>query len=263
MRIAIVGYGRMGRLIESISRSRGHTVVSRVDPNGITGDSTDPDGSPRTYAEASPDALAGVDVAIEFSHSEAVIDNVRAYLAAGAVVATTGWHNRLGEVEEIWKTSRRALVYGSNFSIGAHLFLRTAAYAASLVSGIEEYDLLIHEIHHGRKRDSPSGTALMLADAVMSAVPRKKTIETSRLDRAIEADELHVSSSRGGSFPGTHTLYLDSSADTIEIRHQARSREGFAMGAVMAAEWIVTRESGVYPVETFISDLVAERLQGD
>ena len=251
MRVAIVGYGRMGHEVEAVLRERGHEIGRIVDP--VVADAADDLYAPAVTREA----LAGCDAVIEFSLPDAVVENIAAYAAAGvpAVIGTTGWLDRLDEVTRSVDGAGGALVYGSNFSIGAHLFFRLAAYAGSLVAGIDEYDLLIHEMHHRGKKDSPSGTALSLAKAVMEQVPRKKRMETARLDRTPEPDELHVSSSRGGSIPGTHTLYLDSTFDTIEVRHQARNRGGFALGAVKAAEWIPGRR-GVFTVEQFIDELL-------
>ncbi|MFW5688816.1 MAG: 4-hydroxy-tetrahydrodipicolinate reductase [Spirochaetota bacterium] len=271
MRVAIVGYGRMGREIEQVLRSRGHEAALLVDPAfepgtgtasaaGSSGSAAGGSPGPRFERELSARALEGCDVAIEFSLADAVTTNVEHYAAAGVpvVIGTTGWLAELPAIEERVRQAGSALVYGSNFSIGANLFFRLAKHAGTLVREIEEYDLMIHEVHHRGKKDSPSGTALTLAEAVLDAVPRKKRIETARLDRAPEPEELHVSSTRGGSVPGTHTLFLDSDADTIEVRHQARSRGGFALGAVRAAEWIVNRQ-GVFTVEQFINDLLEGR----
>jgi 4-hydroxy-tetrahydrodipicolinate reductase len=252
--IAIVGYGRMGKAIEQLATERGHHVSAIIDPV-----LSEPGTSDVVYArEVSTDALAGADVAIEFSVAAGVAENVRRYASTGigAVIGTTGWADSLAEVEESWRSSTRGLVHGSNFSIGANLFLRAAEYAASLVAELEEYDLLIHEMHHGKKKDSPSGTAFALAKRVMKAAPRKRRVRTDPLYREANPAELHISSSRGGSFPGTHTLFLDSDADTIEIRHQARHRGGFVLGAVRAAEWIVDR-TGIFTVDQFVSDLLS------
>jgi len=258
MRVAIVGYGRMGHEIEAVLRARGHEIAAIVDP-AVSGDEIAATGrDPAIRAdEVSRELLSGCDVAIEFSLADAVAAHVDEYARAGVacVLGTTGWLDRLPEVRRTVEASSAALVYGSNFSIGAHVFFRVAAGAGSLVKDLEEYDLLIHEMHHRGKQDSPSGTALTLAEAVLAEVPRKKRIETARLDRAPEPDELHVSSSRGGAIPGTHTLYLDSAADTIEVRHQARNRGGFAIGAVRAAEWIAGR-TGIFTVDQFIDDLL-------
>jgi len=261
MKVAIVGYGRMGRAIEQVALSRGHDVRALIDP-ALTPESEggiQPPTNAQLFTEVTGEALADCDVAIEFSSPDAVMDNIGIYASSdvAAVIGTTGWHDHVAEAEKLWSGSERGMVYGANFSIGAHLFLRTAAYASSLAADLADYDLLIHEIHHGRKKDSPSGTALTLARYVMEAAPRKKSVQPDRLDGAAQETELHVSSSRGGSFPGTHTLYLDSEADTVEIRHQARSRHGFVTGAVTAAEWIRDRR-GVFAVEAFITDLLGK-----
>lgn len=253
MRVAIVGYGRMGHEVERILRMRGHEATSLIDP-AVPAEETS--GRPM-FRSVSSEALENCDVAIEFSHSDGVPENVEVYCASAcpAVIGTTGWDRHLDQVRRRVIASEIGVVYGSNFSIGAHLLVAISRHAASLVAGIEEYDLQIHEVHHRMKKDSPSGTALTLAKAILDAVPRKTVLETARLDRAPEANELHVSSSRVGSVPGTHTLTLDSQADTIEVRHTARNRGGFALGAVRAAEWIVGRP-GPHPVEEFITDLL-------
>ncbi|TVQ25754.1 MAG: 4-hydroxy-tetrahydrodipicolinate reductase [Spirochaetaceae bacterium] len=270
MNIALVGYGQMGRMVHDIALGRGHSVVTVVDPTIVDPTTVDPAtdaaaaaGGP-VYARAlAPELLTGVDVAIEFSLAAAVVDNVRVYAAAGvaAVIGTTGWTDRVDAVASTVADAGVGLVYGSNFSIGAHVFFRVAASAARLVADLDEYDATIHEIHHRRKKDSPSGTALTLAEHVLRALPAKTTIETGRLDRAPHAHELHVSSTRGGANPGCHTLYLDSEADTIEVRHQARSRIGFASGAVRAAEWIAGR-TGLYTVDDFVNDTLDPEHRG-
>lgn len=241
----------MGHEVAAAATARGHDLCSIIEPAGVESPAAP------VYDRLSAEALAGCDAAIEFSLPEAVAANVNAYCDAGvpAVIGTTGWLDQLEQVRARCLESDIGLVYASNFSIGAHIFFRAARYAASLVNGIEEYDLLIHEMHHRRKVDSPSGTALTLAQLVMDAVPRKTRLHTDKFDRAPKADELHVSSSRVGSVPGTHTLIMDSAADTIEVRHQARSRGGFALGSVLAAEWIIDNP-GFHTVDEFVDSLL-------
>ena len=247
MRVAIVGYGRMGHEVESALLSRGHEAGPIIDPAV--------DGSP----ELSPVVLEGSDAVIEFSLPAAVIANARIYAEAGvpAVIGTTGWLEQLQEVESIFASSTTGAVYGSNFSVGAHLLFLMAEAATSLAGNLDEYDLLIHEMHHRGKKDSPSGTALTLAERVLALAPRKNSIVTERLDRAPEQDELHVGSTRGGAVPGTHTLMFDSAADSIEIRHTARNRGGFALGAVRAAEWVRGKQ-GLHEVSRFIAELLGK-----
>lgn len=250
MRVAIVGYGGMGQEVERVLRSGGHEVAVRIDPQ-------QPGADARTLTE---ETARGVDAAIEFSHADAVLDNARAYAKFGvnAVVGTTGWYGKLDELKSILSGSRIGLVYGSNFSIGAHLFFALVAAAVELSNPFPEYDILGWEVHHKRKKDSPSGTALSLARIITSTHARKKKVVTERLDRAPGADELHFASVRGGDVPGIHTVLLDSAFDTIELTHSARSRGGLAIGAVHAAEWIQGKK-GVFEVSDFIQDILGRK----
>ena len=246
MKFALIGYGRMGHEIETVLIERGHEVVLTVDPTpGVA-----------SVGKLSANLLEGLDAAIEFSLPAAIVENARIYAEAGiaAIVGTTGWDAQKSLVESIVKGGKGAFLYGSNFSIGAHLMFALAAKAAQLIAPFADYDIMVHEFHHKNKVDSPSGTALSIAKAITQNLPRKSKIQTKTLDRAILPDELHVSSTRGGSFPGVHSVLVDSLADTIEITHTARSRKGFALGSVLAAEWLVGK-SGFYRVEDFIADL--------
>jgi 4-hydroxy-tetrahydrodipicolinate reductase len=247
MRAVIVGYGSMGREVERTLAERGHAVAARVDSAAGRADAP----------ELTKEIAAKADIAIEFSVADAVAANARRYAALGlsAVVGTTGWQAKLGEVAAVVAGSPIGYLHGSNFSIGAHLFFALVARAARLVDPLPEYDILSWEVHHRRKKDSPSGTALSMAKLVTSVSSRKKRIVTERLDRPIAADELHVASVRGGEVPGIHTVLLDSLFDTVEITHSARSRGGFALGAVRAAEWLAGRH-GMFTVDDFIADLL-------
>ena len=247
MRVAIIGYGSMGHEVEKVLRDRGHQVSARVDPGQDGADA-------RALTEK---IAASSDVAIEFSYAEAVVENARAYARFGlsAVSGTTGWYGRLEEVAGIVRASSIGYLYGSNFSVGAHLFFALAAAAAELSNPCPEYDIMGYEIHHRRKKDSPSGTALTIGKLITATSNRKKKIVTERLDRPPAPDELHVASLRGGEEPGTHTVILDSAFDTIELTHRARSRGGFALGAVRAAEWLAGRK-GMFEVGDFIRDIL-------
>jgi 4-hydroxy-tetrahydrodipicolinate reductase len=247
MKVLLMGYGRMGHEIEAVLSRRGHTVTARIDEAPGLGDAAAP-------AEAH---LKASDVAIEFSLPGAVKKNAAIYVKAGlaAVVGTTGWKNDEDEVRALVEAGGTGFLRSSNFSIGAHIFFALAEEAARLINLFPDYDALLTEIHHNQKKDSPSGTALTAAERVLKNLERKKRIVTDRLDRQIEPDELHVASARVGTVPGIHTLLLDSPADSIEITHTARNRGGFALGAVLAAEWLIGKK-GFFGVEDFIADYV-------
>lgn len=250
MRIAIIGYGSMGKEVERVLRDRGHEVSGRIDPVQKTAD-----------AGSLTEEIAGrTDMAIEFSHAEAVLENARVYARFGisAVSGTTGWYGKLDELSGIISGSKIGYLYGSNFSVGAHLFFALVAAATELSNPCPEYDIMGWEVHHKRKKDSPSGTALTLARIVTAKSERKKKVVTERLDRAPAAEELHFASVRGGEVPGTHTVLLDSAFDTIELTHRARSRGGFALGAVRAAEWLAGKR-GLFEVNDFIQDILGGR----
>ncbi len=243
MKILIVGYGRMGKEVEKVCIARNHTVTARIDPFG--GD----------FEELSIETAKQADMAIEFSLPDAVPANAKLYAAAGinAVVGTTGWLERLDAVKETIAKGKTGYLYGSNFAIGAHLFFKLVALASRLTNKLPEYDILGYEIHHKKKKDSPSGTAKSTAEVILANSDKKDTLVTDKLDRAIAENELHFASLRGGSIPGIHTVLLDSDADTIEITHSARSRVGLALGAVMAAEWLHGKK-GLYTVDDFINE---------
>ena len=246
MNILIVGYGNMGKEVEKALLSRGHKVAGRIDISG-TGDA----------AELNDTWLTKCDGIIEFALSDGVLANAEAYSKAGkpAVVGTTGCFDYLPAIKSMVEQKGGAYLYGTNFSLGAHMFFRLAESAASFVNDLQEYDFMLHEYHHKKKKDSPSGTALTAAERILKASTRKDRAVTTALDRAILPNELHVSSTRGGSIPGIHTFTLDSDADTITIEHSARSRQGFALGAVQALEWLEGR-TGFLTVDSFIDDLL-------
>jgi 4-hydroxy-tetrahydrodipicolinate reductase len=250
MRVVIVGYGSMGHEVEKVLLQRGHAIAARIDTVQAGAD------APALTAD-----IAGrADMAIEFSHAEAVLPNAALYAHAGlsAVCGTTGWFGKLDDVKKLVAGSSVGYLYGSNFSVGAHLFFALVAAASELANACPEYDMLGYEIHHKRKKDSPSGTALTLAKIITAKNKRKTKVVTDKLDRAPAAEELHFASVRGGEVPGVHTILLDSAFDTIEMSHSARSRGGFALGAVRAAEWLAGKR-GLFEVNDFIQDILGGR----
>ncbi len=245
MKALLVGYGSMGKEIEKILISRGHTLAGIVDP--VT------EGK---HKEVTPDLLGKADVVIDFSSPKAVENNCKVYVKGKTpvVMGTTGWEEIRQQIGEMVKKAGIGFVWGSNYSIGAHIFFSLIEKATSLVNPFPEYDILLHEFHHKRKKDSPSGTAINAAERIVEKSDRKDTIITQTLDRQIMGNELHVSSTRGGEIPGTHIALFDSLADTIEITHRARNRSGLALGAVAAAEWVRDKK-GFITVEDFIKEL--------
>jgi 4-hydroxy-tetrahydrodipicolinate reductase len=226
MNIALIGYGKMGHEIEAAARERGDAIVEIYDIDRL--------------ADAA--SLKKADVCIEFSTPDAAVRNIQTAIEAGVdiVVGTTGWYNRLGEIRERVRDS--AVLYSANFSLGVNIYFRIVARAAELMQSATDYDLYVHELHHRMKADSPSGTALRLADILLERIDRKKTIQRDRSEGKIDPSALHVTSTRIGTVPGTHTVTFDSEADQIEITHVAKNRRGFALGALRAAHWVHGRK---------------------
>ncbi|MCX6799130.1 MAG: 4-hydroxy-tetrahydrodipicolinate reductase [Candidatus Diapherotrites archaeon] len=247
MRIALVGFGKMGKITAEAAKAAGHEIVAAIDPLAPGA----------TAKELNKQALHGADVCIDFTAPEAVLDNIKKYCALGvnAVIATTGWYDRIGEARQAAEKSGIGLVYAGNFSIGVNAFYRIVEKAAEIMDSLPEYDVFGVEFHHNAKKDSPSGTAKSIEKILLEKIRRKKSVVEQKLDRKIAPEELHFASVRGGSVPGTHAVYFDCSADTIELKHTARSREGFALGAVKAAEWI-NGKKGFYGIEDMMRELV-------
>jgi len=249
MNIAIIGYGKMGHEIERIAREKGITVKAIIDPAAPGAN----------HREVNKDSLNGIDVAIDFTQPEAAVANIRKYCSLGvnAVVGTTGWYGKLDEVKKDVQKSGIGLIWSGNFSVGVNMFFRIIKSAAKIVDKVPDYDLFAYELHHSKKADSPSGTAKMIGDILIQNIKRKKKVVTDKLDRKIEADELHFASVRGGSVPGTHVVGLDSPADTIELKHTARGRAGFAMGAVMASQWVKGKK-GFFGIDEMMNEIIGE-----
>jgi len=258
MNIALIGYGKMGKMIEQIACAQGHKISAVVDP--FAADAQAGIKISKSIAEAE---LASVDAAIEFTQPDTAVANILALAERKipVVVGTTAWQARLDEVSKAVEKADTSLIWASNFSIGVNMFYRVAWYAAQLANNFSEYDVGGFEIHHNKKMDSPSGTAKTLAEGVLSRIDRKKKIVWETLNRKPEADEIHFPSLRMGSVPGTHSLFFDSQADTIEITHTARGREGFASGAVQAAKWLTAQKRrGVFTVDDMMNDLFKEKV---
>lgn len=222
IRIALIGYGKMGKIIHRVAEERGHHVVLKVD--------LDKDD----ISQITPD----IDVAIEFTRPEAVVSNLKACFQYGVpvVCGTTGWLEHWAIMSELCYETKGGLFYASNYSIGVNIFFHLNQVLASIMNKYDEYDVDLKEIHHTQKLDAPSGTAITLAEGVLSEIHRKSNWVNHE---ATNPDELSILSERIRDVPGTHSVHYRSSIDDIEIKHTAHSREGFALGAIVAAEWLV------------------------
>jgi len=222
MKIALIGYGKMGQTIEKIAKERGHEIVSIIDIDNL--------------GDFNSDSFKSADVAIEFTRPEVALSNIRNCFKANVpiVCGTTGWHEYMPEIKKEIETGNKTLFWSSNYSLGVNIFFALNKYLARLMNQFPDYNVEMTEVHHTQKLDAPSGTAITLAEGVLENLDRKtkwvKEIEEN-------SGELAIKSIREGQVPGIHTVRYESEVDSIEITHDAKSRQGFALGAVIAAEF--------------------------
>lgn len=242
MNIALIGYGKMGHAIERFARQRGHRIVAIIDRDNI---------SDFDSAE-----FRSTDVAIEFTSPAAAVDNYRRCFDRGikVVSGSTGWRDQAAEVEQLCRDVGGTFLWSSNYSVGVNIFFSLNTYLASVMSHFPQYTPSIKEIHHIHKLDHPSGTAITLANDVIAHTPTLSSWSETPADGA-----LLIEHEREGEVPGTHIINWESTVDTITIEHCAKSRDGFALGAVMAAEWASTRQ-GVLSLDDMYRDLIANNL---
>ena len=224
MKIALLGYGKMGKVIERIALERGHKIVLKKDH------------------DSSFEGLENADVAIDFSVPDSAVENISACLNKGIPVisGTTGWLTDYPKMVELCNAKNGSFIYGSNFSLGVNVFFELNEYLAKMMGNLKQYNVSMEEIHHTQKLDAPSGTAITLAEGVIKHTDYANwTLETPI------SNEIHIEAKRIENIPGTHSIFYDSEVDQIEIKHTAHSREGFALGAVIAAEWLVGKK-GVF-----------------
>lgn len=244
MRLALVGTGQMGQAVESVAHERKHEIAARFN-------------SENPLIEADPTAVGGADVAIDFSLPSLGAEHIERYCRWGvsAVIGTTGWYERLDEVKSWVDEYDASILYAPNFSLGVAVLVRALQGVTPLLEQLPEYDAFVHELHHVRKVDSPSGTASMLGRILVDGLSRKKRIETETQHGRIDDEALHVTSTRVGGVFGKHTIGFDSPFDSIELVHEAKNRQGFAFGAVRAAEWLAGRK-GLFTLDDVLEEWV-------
>lgn len=228
MKIALLGYGKMGKTIEQIALQRGHEIVLKIDENSLYYD------------------ITIADVAIDFSIPEAAFKNISTCLNnhVPVISGTTGWLAKLPEAEALCKEKNGAFISASNFSLGVNIFFELNAHLAKMMRNLEQYTISIEEIHHTKKLDAPSGTAITLAEGIIENTNK----ESWALNVTNKETEIPIIAKRIDDVPGTHTVEYKSAVDTIEIKHTAHSRDGFALGAIIAAEWLVGK-TGIFTMK--------------
>ena len=231
MKIGLFGYGKMGKMIEQIAQDRGHTIVAKIDDP-----SQDVDYS-------------SMDVAIDFSTPEAAFDNITNCFKNNVPVisGTTGWLDKYSDAIKICEDNKSAFIYASNFSLGVNIFFELNKQLAKMMAGLNQYKVGMEEIHHTQKLDAPSGTAITLAEGIIE----NTAYENWKLDESSDKT-VSIKSIREGMVPGTHSIAYASSVDTIEIKHEAHNREGFALGAIIASEWIQGK-TGVFSMKDVLN----------
>ena len=242
MKIALLGYGKMGKIIEKIAISRKHEIVLTIDHD--------------TLDDLTVENLQKADVVIDFTMPASVLGNIKHCFDAGVpiIVGTTGWYDQIPEIKQLCEQGNNTLLYGSNFSVGVNIFFHINRLLAKVMNNYPYYDVQVEEIHHTQKLDSPSGTAITIAEGILDNLKTKSewvnvlTTDDKSDDDTVSNNQLLIESLRIDSVPGTHTVIYDSEVDTIEFKHTAHNRNGFALGAVLAAEWIQDKK-GFYSVD--------------
>ena len=239
MKIALLGYGKMGKIIEKIATDRKHEIVLTIDHDNLH--------------DLNAENLQKADVAIEFSTPGTALSNIRHCLNAGVpiVVGTTGWYDEIPALKQECLEGNKTIIYASNFSVGVNLFFHLNKVLAKLMNNYPAYEVQVEEIHHTHKLDAPSGTAMTIAEGIIEEIDRKSEwlneVVGTQIPDVIKNEQLLIESHRIENVPGTHTVVYSSEVDEIEIKHTAHSRAGFALGAVIAAEWLQNKQ-GFYNI---------------
>jgi len=236
MKIAILGYGKMGKVIEAIAIQRGHSIALKVN---------------RMNLDFDLELLSDCDVAIEFSSPDSAIENINKCFDANVpvVVGTTGWYDKFNAVQERCISENKGLLYATNFSVGVNIFYEINKKLAALMDANSQYDVEVEETHHIQKLDTPSGTAISIAEGIIDNLDRK---DSWKNDMIVSENELAIESIRTEDVPGTHIVKYESDIDVVEIKHEAKNRNGFAFGAVLAAEYI-NDKNGVFTMKDVLA----------
>ena len=232
MKIALLGYGKMGKVIEKIAISRGHEIILKIDK------------------DSAPYDITTVDVAIDFSMPNAAVKNISHALHNGVPIisGTTGWLSEMESMKSLCNTKKGAFIYASNFSLGVNIFFELNNYLAKMMKNVSDYAVALEEIHHTQKQDAPSGTAITLAEGVLEHSP----YDSWELSPTKDSNKLAITAKRVDNVPGTHTIRYESQIDGISLTHTAHNREGFGLGAVVAAEWIIGK-TGVFTMNDVLN----------
>lgn len=233
LRLALIGYGKMGKAIEEIAIQRGHSIGIRIDFDNLS--------------DFKKENISAIDAAIEFTSPHSAFENVKKCLEwnVPVICGSTGWTDKLDEMKKICESQNGAFIYSSNFSVGVNIFFEVNKKLASLMEGHTDYEVILEETHHTQKKDAPSGTAITLAEQILEKIKRKKRWINEISDHP---EDLEIISQRIDPAPGTHSVRYSSAIDNIEIIHTAHSRKGFALGAVIAAEFIQGKK-GIYTMK--------------
>jgi 4-hydroxy-tetrahydrodipicolinate reductase len=246
MKIALLGYGKMGKAVEKIALAKGHEIVYKV--------------SLENSFDFMPISLQNVDVAIDFSMPDAAVENINKCFEAKVplVIGTTGWYDQFGAIKSRCLSEEQSMVYSTNFSVGVNIFFKLNKLLAKMMAEQEDYDVMIEEIHHTEKKDHPSGTALTLVNQILAESKLKDSYKGRLIynenmpSQSLKPNELLIESKRVADVTGDHFVKYESVIDGIEIRHVAKSRYGFAKGAVLAAEWLMGKK-GIYTMEDILN----------
>jgi 4-hydroxy-tetrahydrodipicolinate reductase len=241
MKIAIIGYGKMGKMIEQQAKEESITISRIID----------------TKYELVSAYFNKDEVAIEFTEPDVCLGNIEILTNKGVniICGTTGWYEHMEKVKRLVSVCGTGFLYASNFSIGVNIFWKIVKEAATIIDKFEDYDVLVHEIHHGKKKDSPSGTAITTAHIILDNIKRKEHIVTEKMDKAPKANEVHVSSTRGGHVIGKHEVMFDSLSDSISILHDSKGRSAYAKGAINCAKWVQSKR-GFFNINDYMNAVV-------